>query len=272
MENKMWNMLIRNGLVNTHTYLVKACEYQSANEQQKDYIINNFYSLYLSNRTNSFASSMYAYILDENMKEFYIKLYPTKIALYSVLVISDLYIKLNHDFVTGRLNKDGERIFRMITKAMQTRDTNLLLGDIKNVMKFVQASLDFVDASAYQKIAYLSALDEDDIKALIEFNPFFKEEYDHYNVPLDDKFLVRQITKWINGKNNIDTSLEKCAEFIIDMSYSDADKIDDIIDLLASYTDQVTKLEEAISDGDTDFIKGILNTFYQENKENILKR
>lgn len=265
-------MVIRNGISSMNDYVSKLCEYNSTNSQQKDYTMNNFYSLYLSNRTNMLASSIYAYLLDENSKDYYTNLYPTKIALYSLVVVGDLYIKLNHDFVTGKLTKENDRLSRMITKAMESKETNMLLSDIKNISKFVQATLEFMDASTYQKIAYLSALDEDDIKILSEFNPFFKEEYDHFNVPLDEDFLIRQISKWLNGNNNIDTSLEKCAEFIIDMSYSDPDKIDNIIDLLASYTDMVSKLEDAIADGNIEFLKGILNTFYQENKEKNLKR
>lgn len=266
------NMKIRKELNDLDAVLSMVYGNYSPSEVQRDYLMNYFYVLTFSNKTNYLIENAYANIGNEELKRFYINSYITKVTLVSLIVVNDLYIKLSHDFVTGRLNNENNKLFNMIVKAMDNGETTLLLSNIKFINQFIEASRSFIDATAYEKISLLSSLDEDDILRLSKFNPFFKEEYDHYNVTLDSEFFIRQISKWLNGKKDLNIALEKTAEFIIDICYTDSDRIDAFIDVLMALSDKPSDLEEALSTGDIEVIKPILNSFYQDNRDKILKR
>lgn len=257
-----YNMKFRNELNSLNSFIYSVYSAYSKSEQQRDYYMKLFYTLTFTNRTHTLVENSYSFIKNNDLKEQYVNSYTTRSLLMSMIIVNDLYVKLSHDFVTGRLSNKDNTLLNMIINAINKKDTTILLADARYISTFVDASLSFIDATAYEKIALLSALDEKDIDLLSSFNPFFKEEYDHYNVTLDADFFIRQISKWLIGKNALNITLEKSAEFIIDMSYADPDKIDDFIDTLSSFTDNTSKLDEAIATGDIDVIKSILNKFY----------
>lgn len=265
------NKEIRDSLINLNNYVSKLFEGNTPNEYQRDYALNYFYVVTFSGKAQIIAEKTYSFIPDEDLRKKYVNIYATKIILYSSIIVCDLYIKLNHDYILDKLTKENEKLFSMIIKAMEKNDVTMLLSDIKNIKAFVDASINFSEASAYEKIALLGALDEEDIKALSKFNPFFKEEFDHYNIALDEEFFIRQITKWKNGKKDLNVALEKTAEFIIDMSYANPDKIDNIFKSLLNYTDEET-LVNLISTENIEEISKILNEFYNEKKEKELKK
>lgn len=270
-KNYSNNMKLRDELMNLNNTLTMLYGMNAQSAAQRDFLMDRFYIFTFTLKTRKIFEDIYSNLLSEELKDYYVNTYMTKIILFSTVVINDLYIKLSHDFVTGRLTSENSKLLDMIVTAMEKKDTTLLLGNAKYIRQFIEASSSFADASAYEKIALLSSLDENDIQTLENFNPFFEEEFRRYNVTLDEGFFIKQISKWLNGINDLNIALEKTAEFIIDMSYTDPDKIDDFITLLTTYTDE-TKLEEALATGDSEFIKGVLNNFYQERKDNTLKR
>lgn len=266
------NMKLRNELNNLNDAVSKLYETYSSSEEQREYLLNSYYNITFTNKNRMFVESVYGNIYGEELKDYYINFYITKITLLSVIIINDLYVKLTHDCVTGELTEEKSKLLNMIVNAIEKNDTNLLLGNPKYISQFIEATCNFYEATAYEKIALLSSLDENDMKTLEKFNPFFKDEYDHYNVTLDEDFFIRQISKWLNGKNDLNVALEKTAEFIIDMCYTDSDKIDSFIDILATYTDNPNELDEALANSDIDAIKTALKAFYEERKNKTLKR
>lgn len=257
-----YNMKFRNELKSLNSFIYPVYGAYSKSEAQRDYYVKLFYTYTFTNRLHTFVENSYSFIKDKDLRDQYVNSYTTRCSLISMIAVNDLYIKLSHDFATGRLSKENNKLLDMIINAINKKDTTILLADAKYINTFVDASLSFIDATAYEKIALLSSLDENDIKILSNFNPFFKEEYDHYNVTIDADFFIRQISKWLIGEKDLNMTLEKSAEFIIDMSYVDPDKIDSFIDKLSGYTDNPSKLDEAIATGDIDVIKPILNKFY----------
>lgn len=271
-RNSDMNMKVRDELKSINSTISMIYGAQTQSEEQRDFFMDRFYIFTLTFKTRKIFEDIYSNLLNDDLKDYYVNTHTTKIALIVTVIVSDLYIKLSHDFVTGRLTRDNNKLYEMIVTAIKKKDTTLLLSNAKYIRQFIESSCNFANAAAYEKIALLSSLDDNDIETLESFNPFFKEEYDHYNVTLDEEFFIRQISKWENGKKDLNVALEKTAEFIIDMSYTDPDKVDDFVDILASYTDSSSKLDEALATGDIEFIKAILNKFYEERKDKTLKR
>lgn len=93
--------------------------------------------------------------------------------------------------------------------------------DIVNVLcrkaniSLIGDAVEFDNLSAFDKVLQTKALDENDLAILRRIFPLFEGEYEHYNVEVDEDFMIRQIGKWQTGCNDdIEKSYEEAANFL----------------------------------------------------------
>lgn len=95
------------------------------------------------------------------------------------------------------------------------------LNDIIRVLKrdanisLIAEAVRFSDLSIYDKVLQMKALEESDVDFLMGIFPLFEDEYNHYNVEVNEAFMARQIKKWpaqFNG--DVEKAYEDAARFL----------------------------------------------------------
>lgn len=208
-------------------------------------------------------------IQDSAMKQNAINNNIIHIAMVKSVVVLDLYLKLNREYKMGTISENDNKLFERILKAIKNQDFTFLLNDLKTINQYIDATMEFMDASAFSKVEMIKALDEDDIALISTFNSFFEEEYAKYNVEINKDFIMRQINKWINGTKDEELAINKSAEFLIDMFAMDANIEGVLLDILNS-NDPDTVMQ-AMVDEDVTSIAGYLKTYYDANKNDQRK-
>ena len=186
----------------------------------------------------------------------------------SVLVL-DLFLKLNRENELDIISEKDKKLFNQIVSAMKRNDFNLLITNRMTINAFLDATLEFMDAPAYLKVEMFKALDFEDIELIKNFNPFFSEEYEKYNVDIDQRFMVRQITKWINGKKDEELAINEAARFLINTFKMDIDIKDVLLDILNS--NDPDTVNQALFNEDVDQVAGYVKAYYDKYRPNTPK-
>lgn len=119
-----------------------------------------------------------------------------------------------------RLNRYGNIVEDKPSKDLSSIDSYEFINiafqdhDLANVMLYALAN--YEESSGYKKILLDRCLNEKDVETLSKINPFFKEEYDKSNIPLDLEFIKKHIGKWQKSfPNDEDESYVQSADFIM---------------------------------------------------------
>ncbi len=164
--------------------------------------------------------------------------------LTEVISITDLYLELNKKCSLGSINDSELRILNMIISCTQKEDDekryNQLFIDSKIQLRLVDAILNFLDSSAFEKVLSFKCLTLDDIKLLSFINPLFKDDYEKYSVNIDRDFFtaLNEASKFLIQAFKININVEELVMDIINFSETEdvmQALVDENADLLAAY-------------------------------------
>ncbi len=169
----------------------------------------------------------------------------------------------------GIINDSELRILNMIISCTQKEDDekryNQLFIDSKIQLRLVDAILNFLDSSAFEKVLSFKCLTLDDIKLLSFINPLFKDDYEKYSVNIDRDFFIRQIGKWINGTNDKVTALNEASKFLIQAFKININVEELVMDIINfSETEDVM---QALVDENADLLAAYISSYYDKYKE-----
>ncbi len=189
--------------------------------------------------------------------------------LTEAISITDLYLELNKKCSLGIINNAELRILNMIISCAQKEDDekryNQLFMDSKIQLRLVDAILNFLDSSAFEKVLSFKCLTLDDIELLSFINPLFEDDYEKYSVNIDRDFFIRQISKWINGTNDKVTAFSEASKFLIQAFKININVEELVMDIINfSETEDVM---QALVDENADLLAAYISSYYDKYKE-----
>ncbi len=117
-----------------------------------------------------------------------------------------LYVKETNDsFAEGLLNR--------LAKCSKLEDLSFMFMT-PEAFPYLEEAMNFKDLSAFEKVLFTKALGKEDMEKLCHFNPFFLEEYQHFNVEVDERFVLRQMKEWMNHTHHFDKTLQVTTDFL----------------------------------------------------------
>ncbi|MCH5166664.1 MAG: hypothetical protein J1F35_02105 [Erysipelotrichales bacterium] len=186
--------------------------------------------------------------------------------MFQAILVQDLYLKLNRESALDIISDSDRVFFKQILRAIEKNDFSLLLTNRMTINKFLDATFEFMDASAFLKVEMFKCLDEDDLELLSSFNPFFMDEYNTYNVEINQHFMIRQITKWINRFKDEERAINEAAKFLINAFKMFIDINGVYLDILNS--NDPDSVNQAMIDEDLDRVAGYVRKYYDAYKQN----
>lgn len=184
---------------------------------------------------------------------------------FQATIVSDLYLKYNHALKIGEITEKEQKLLEKTIRAIGDGNFRPLLGDIKTIDPFLEASVEFSEASAIDKIELYKSLDEKDLQLLSSFNPCILDEYKIYNVEITEELLFRHIRKLYNHFNDQDQAIMAVSQFIINLFKENVDLNVCLNGMLNTFNpDQVM---QAILDGDVNSFSAFLSTYFNEQKK-----
>lgn len=206
--------------------------------------------------TNNNLKNLYAISHDENIaRDSFIVC-----SLIQATVICDLYLLLKRKYFLSTISNHDLKLLKRTIKALQENNLRPLLGDVKIVDNFIEASLEMLDASAYEKVEMYKNLKEEEVELLSSINPYIKKEYEVFNVTLDRHLIITQIKKWLKAYNDEDLALTKAAEFLIHMFKIDHDDNELFIEMANLFPSEL--FMQALLDEDIEVTKGFMKEYF----------
>lgn len=192
-----------------------------------------------------------------------------RIALMEAVLSKDLYVYLNLINKLQGLEDRELSLFLELKECLEDGTVNSLFINSRSLKYIRKATLSYKEASAFDKVLYVKALDENDINLLSKYNPLFMDEYNHFNVELNNDFLIRQITKWINAFKDENKAYMAAASFICNLYHINKELVNDyLVELSKGYTDDslVPMIDYFESKNITE-IADMVKDFYLRNKD-----
>ena len=227
MEN--YSNLIRENIINYYGFIANLYNYQASNE------INN-----------TFWNSLDVFGNDSPVKIFTVPSTYTNKNLYNIpetakfLAITSK-LQMYTDFY--RFNKyqnimyNKDLIDLTCIDSYESLNQNFDDRNLSNTMFY--SLVKYAESSEYKKVLINKCLNKKDVETLNKINPFFKEEYDKCNIPLDLDFIKTHIGKWQKSfPDDENESYVQSADFIMKLykiNQEDAKRI--LIDLFRQIQD-----------------------------------
>ena len=110
-------------------------------------------------------------------------------------------------------------------------DQILWLYNQENISRdFYDATFEYYNSSAYDKILLEKCLDDKDRIKILKINPFYEYEMKKNNVSVDLDLIEKQIEKWQKSfPNNIELSYRNTALFLLDLYRVNKDEVINIL-------------------------------------------
>lgn len=177
-------------------------------------------------------------------------------------LITDLYIDRLYKFNFQDLDScDIGELFEL-TDLINSNSVDFFF-DIYTVEDSVKSVIDFRDSSAYEKILKIKSLGKNNVNQLVAYNQFFIEDYNKYNVDINEEFFIRQISKWSNAFGE-ERALVETYNFLLALKSINDEEFDKALTVL-----EIPNLDIIEYEGDTiEFLK----MFYKNNKNKNLTK
>lgn len=257
------NMTIRN-------YFIKITDVgNSIFKQFPDFDLDNLLSKYYISLFNLLSNKelydKYSYLMP-NREKYHI--YIVEIELVILVVIQDLYISLKEKEKLKEITDEEQSMFEILKKCISENNYETLLNEPKTIRKIVAPLIEMLNASALRKVELMKALEDEDIKLLSSINPFFLEEYDHYNISITEEFLIKHIDIW-SKKKDYETAISMITNFLINIFKVNIEDGMKIAYTIINDSEQQTDLLGYLNNGEFDMIAPIVRDMYENNKQNI---
>ncbi len=156
--------------------------------------------------------------------------YQADIALLFTYLLhyTEIYRYLNYEIYVKETNDSFFKdLFELLGNSTALSNIAFSFVDPR-VHPVYEKAMEFDSLSAYKKVLYTKALSEKDVAKLCSFNPFFIEEYVHFNVDVNETFLLRQMKKWMKSFDDFDKTLKETTSFIEQYQHIDTTLLKDL--------------------------------------------
>lgn len=188
--------------------------------------------------------------------------------LMETVMLMDLYISLNKKVVTETATTFEINLLNKISTCANKdkKDKYQSLFIDPNVgAKLVQASLDFLDSSAYEKVLSFKCLDAENVYVLTNISPYFTDDLIRYAIDINREFLIKQINKWKFATNE-EEAINAASEFLINAFNMNIDIENLVIDIInQAETDDVL---QALVDEDVQMLGAFILDYYRTYNQN----
>lgn len=147
-----------------------------------------------------------------------ISVYQRSIYVHSSMVVLQIFVDtykiLNLREKMDIINALDEALLKKMRECKDISDIISVLRNETNISLIAEAAR-FSDEPVYDKVLQMKALEESDVEFLMGLFPIFEEEYNNYNVEVNEAFMARQIRKWPGQFNgDVEKAYEDAAHFL----------------------------------------------------------
>lgn len=187
------------------------------------------------------------------------------LGLTTLVFAQDIYLDLNHKIKLGSADEDDFSLMTNVSECLSSGEYESLFDDINNIDKIIQKMIDMVDASALRKVELFKSLDDKDIELLSSTNPYFMQEYEHYNIEISKDFLIRHLHIW-EKKTDYETAISLVTKFIMNIYKLRCTEGKKIVDIVCEDEEKKNELLYQLEMNDFDLVAPFVRIFYDGNK------
>lgn len=160
------------------------------------------------------------------------------LTLITIQLYTDLLRKLRYESSIKQIFDSSNEILKEIIEIQDYESILEVFDNPKISVESIKALEQFNDLPAYKKVLEYKSLKSEDIEKLSKLNPLFLEEYQKFNVQVNENFIINQIEKWFKKyPENHDVAYIEASKFLFDLYKINGDS--DFLCLLCSDIDCV---------------------------------
>ena len=244
----------------------KLVDYYALTEIQKNVSIPIDYVKYL------YHYSIFNCYTDENLKKLYMatgeqdyREVSAEIAMIIMVMICDAFEYLQTKEKLERLDDEEQTLLYKIIAGITHNDFRNILNDSSSLEYCVNITQKYVEESALRKIELAKSLSEDDVATLSNFNIYFEEEYNHYNIEITEEFLLKHLKIWIK-KSGLEEGINTITKFILNIYILDNENFTNIASIIVPDEDKRQSFIEELNNKDINTIAPFISSFYETHK------
>jgi hypothetical protein len=192
------------------------------------------------------------------------------VALISTVLLNDTYIHLINKTKYNALTDEEKVILNNILKGTKDNNYKKLFTNSDMLEYMINISNKFIDESALKKVELMKSLNEEDLAILEIINPFYKEEYDAYNININDKFINKHLNIWIN-KEGYEKGITIITNFLFKIYMVNKSACLEAIQSICEDEETINKLMTHIEKCEFEEVSPYIRDIY-DNKEKNLDR
>lgn len=160
------------------------------------------------------------------------------LTLITIQLYTDLLRKLRYESSIKQIFDSNDGILKEMIEVQDYETILEVFDNPKISVESIKALEQFNDLPAYKKVLEYKSLKSGDIEKLSKLNPLFLEEYQKFNVQVNENFIINQIEKWFKKyPENHDVAYIEASKFLFDLYKINGDS--DFLCLLCSDIDCV---------------------------------
>lgn len=140
------------------------------------------------------------------------------LTLITIQLYTDLLRKLRYESSIKQLFDSNDEILKEMIEVQDYETILEVFDNPKISVESIKALEQFNDLPAYKKVLEYKSLKSGDIEKLSKLNPLFLEEYQKFNVEVNENFIINQIEKWFKKyPENHDVAYIEASKFLFDL-------------------------------------------------------
>lgn len=140
------------------------------------------------------------------------------LTLITIQLYTDLLRKLRYESSIKQIFDSNDEILKEMIEVQDYETILEIFDNPKISVESIKALEQFNDLPAYKKVLEYKSLKSGDIEKLSKLNPLFLEEYQKFNVEVNENFIINQIEKWFKKyPENHDVAYIEASKFLFDL-------------------------------------------------------